>query len=184
MRSYSECSLPEDNDHTEEVIRQLTLNQNRLEAFIFALTGDRDLSLDLLQSTNMVIWRKASTFTSGTNFMAWAFQIARYQVMAERKRTVRERMLFSDEFLEELAIAAEISASEGLQEVRRLALAECLKEISEKNRRVIWRFYRDGQRIRQIAREIGKSVRAVEQILSRTRFALLDCISRRMEAYK
>lgn len=175
--------MTEESDHAdeEEVVRLLTLNQNRLQAFIFSLTGDRELTLDMLQATNLVIWRKADTFAPGSNFMAWALSIARYQVMAELKRTSRERKLFSDEFVEEIAFAAESSAADGPMDARRVALAECLKEISERKRHVIWRFYRDRQRIREIAREIGKSVSAVEQILSRTRFALLDCISRRME---
>ena len=169
------------HEEHEEVVRQLTENQNRIQAFIFTLTGDRELARDLLQSTNLVIWRKADEFTTGTNFLAWAFQIARYQVMAYRRHASRERLLFSDDFIEELAIAAATSLGEGLIEAKRAALAQCLDKISEKHRHIIWRFYRDNWRIREIAEEIGKSVSAVEQMLSRTRLVLQRCIKRRME---
>ena len=40
---------------------------------------------DLLQETNLVLWREFESFEIGTNFTAWAYRIAHNQVLAWRK---------------------------------------------------------------------------------------------------
>ncbi len=179
----SKADMEDDRgDAAEELMTKLTAHQNRLQAYIFTLTGDRDLARDVLQATNLVIWRKAAQFTPGSNFLAWAFQIARYQVMAHRQKIARERVVFSDEIVSDLAVFLERSAhEEDLFEAKRQALAECLEGLSELHRRILWAFYRDGLRTREIAEEVGKSNSAVEQLLSRTRLVLMRCIERRLE---
>ena len=166
---------------SEELLAKLTSQQNRLQAYIFTLTADREATSDILQAVNLVIWRKASDFIPGSNFTAWAFQICRYQVMAYRQKMARERVLFSEEFITELADSMEAQEACDVFEARRAALASCLETIPTNKRQIIWLHYRDGLRLRDIAQRVGKSTNAVEQILSRMRGALLQCIARRLK---
>ena len=165
---------------TEQLMAKLIAQQNRLQAYIFTLTGDRDAARDILQATNLVIWRKAREFTPGSNFIAWSFQIARYQVLAHRQKEARERLVFSDDFVADLAISMEGGGAEDLFEAKRAALAGCLEDVAERHRRVLWLFYRDGLRTREIGEHIGKTKSAVEQTLSRVRLSLMRCITRRL----
>ncbi len=45
---------------------------------------------DVLQNTNVVLWTKRNEFKHGTNFLAWAFNIARYQVKHQHGRNKRD----------------------------------------------------------------------------------------------
>jgi RNA polymerase sigma-70 factor (ECF subfamily) len=58
---------------------------------------------DILQETNLVLWSKQDEFTPGTDFRVWAFRVARYQVMAYRKRQSLDRLVFGDELIDRLA---------------------------------------------------------------------------------
>ena len=173
-------SAEEIQDTHEELVAKLTANQNRLQAYIYTLTGDKEAARDVLQATNLVIWRKARDYVPGSNFIAWAFRIAKFQVLAYRQKDARDRIVFSEEFIEELAASSDDVESEDLFEDKRSALAECLELIASRNRKVIWLRYRDGLRIRDIAERLGKSTNSIEQLMLRVRISLLRCITRRL----
>ena len=67
-------------------MRLYVVNERRIYGFIFALIHDWSAAEDILQDTAQVMWSKFDTFDPGTNFVAWALCIARYQVMDYRKR--------------------------------------------------------------------------------------------------
>ena len=79
--------------------------QSRLYAFILTLVGNPDQASEVLQETNLVLWQKAEQFEIGTNFMAWALKVARFQVMAFRKKQSRDRLVFSEAATERVANA-------------------------------------------------------------------------------
>ncbi|MCE9556371.1 MAG: RNA polymerase subunit sigma-70, partial [Planctomycetes bacterium] len=58
-----------DQGPSELFVRELTASQPRLRAFIFSLLPNRDAALDVLQDTNVVLWRKAATFEEGSSFI-------------------------------------------------------------------------------------------------------------------
>ena len=70
----------------DEFIVHLTACQNRLYAYVFSLLPDRERRRDVLQETNLVLWRKSDQFMAGTDFGAWACKVAYFEVLAERRR--------------------------------------------------------------------------------------------------
>ncbi|MCO6043273.1 sigma-70 family RNA polymerase sigma factor [Aeoliella sp. ICT_H6.2] len=166
---------------TAELVSQLTASQNRLQGYIFTLTADREATQDILQSTNLVIWDKADEFVSGTNFVAWAFQIARYQVLAYRKKQMRCKLVFSDELVAELAEVMATDNSDEWFQARQAALTKCLEGISARNRDLFLLRYRNGLKMRDIANQIGKTASAVEKMVARLRGALLRCVEARLQ---
>ena len=58
---------------------------------------------EILQETNLVIWRKSHTFQAGTNFYGWCCRIAVLEVLKHRERHRRSAVPLSDEFLEVIA---------------------------------------------------------------------------------
>ena len=74
---------------TPEFIALLTSNQSRLFAYVLSLVGDRQQAQDVMQETNIVLWRKASQFKLGTNFGAWMLKVAYYQVMEQQQAALQ-----------------------------------------------------------------------------------------------
>lgn len=163
-------------DSSEELVQLIAQAQRRLYAFILALvrrTADAD---DILQETNIVLWRKRCSFQSGSNFLAWAFEIARLQILAWRGRQGRRADLFDEALLSEIAIAA---MTESENDVRgAAALAGCLKKLPEAQRTLILRRYQPQVAVTTLAAELGKSANAVSESLRRIREALRQCIER------
>jgi len=163
-----------------EFIRNLTLNQSRLYAFILSLTGNSARAEDILQDTNVVLWQKSCEFTPGTNFTAWIFKVAYLQVMAHRQRSNREKIIFDSGMLPDLSAEAGEKLSD--LESQQRTLQQCLDKLSERQRDVIRRRYSAGATIKKIADELALSADAIKQLLFRTRLALIECVKRKTAA--
>jgi RNA polymerase sigma-70 factor (ECF subfamily) len=133
---------------------------------------------EILQETNLVIWRKCDTFREGTNFLAWASQIARYEVLKHRERWRRDRLHFSDEFVQRIAVEAERDAE--TLDRRRHALMACLSKLRKEDRDLIRRRYSPGENGKSVAEFLGRPVNSVYQSLGRIRRRLLECVRRRL----
>ena len=70
------------DEQKENFVRLLIEAQGSLYAFILTLLANADTAKDVLQETNLVLWRKNEEFEAGTHFFAWARRIAEFQVMA------------------------------------------------------------------------------------------------------
>jgi len=159
---------------TPEYIQLLTSSQSRIYAYILSLVLDPAQADDILQNTNIVLWEKEDEFELGTNFIAWAFRIAYFQVRAYRKQQQRERLVFDEDLVNGLAEAA-CRVDETFESRQRL-LRRCLEKLSDHQRGFIRRRYRAGSSLQRIASETGKKENAVKQILFRARRALMECV--------
>ena len=81
-------------------------------AYILSLLGNRTQAEDVMQETNAVLWRKAHEFKLGTNFGAWMLRVAYFQVMAHRRKITRDRLVFDDDFLADIADYAQQQTGE------------------------------------------------------------------------
>jgi RNA polymerase sigma-70 factor (ECF subfamily) len=167
-----------DKNATERFVQHLTEIQTRLLAYIAMLLGDPAAARDVLQETNLVLWRKASEFTDGTDFGAWARSIAKYQVLAYLRDAKRDRHLFEEHLVDAISVDAE-PESQGL-EVRHAALQVCLEKLTQHQRTLLDRRYTEGCSIQQIAENSRRTVGSVAMSLSRIRQTLLECIEHRL----
>lgn len=164
----------------EEHVRLIAQAQRRLYAYIFTLMRHPADADDLLQETNVVLWRKRETYESGTNYIAWAFAIARLQVLAHRSRQARRGILFDDDLLEEIAKVASIESEQ--YDRRNAALQNCLQKLTATQRDLISRRYQPDGAVNSLAAEIGKTSKAVSASLRRVRDKLRQCIERTLAA--
>lgn len=167
---------PDSADSAEELVRLIAQAQRRLYAFIFALVRRPADVDDILQETNVVLWRKRETFELGTDFFAWAYAVARLQVLAHRSRQHRGVFLLDEKLFEELAEAARTELESF--DRREMALGHCLERLPAGQRQLITRRYRPGTSVQALAVELGKSARAVSESLRRIRSELRKCIER------
>jgi len=163
----------------EELVTLITGCQSRLYAYILSLVSDRDRASDILQETNVVLWRKANEFRRGTLFDAWAFRVAYFQVLAHLQSRSRERVVFDHGLLD--TIAHEAAAQSDKFEERQRFLRRCLERLTKSERTLLGRRYGDGIAVKSIARELGQNAGRVASRLFRIRKRLLECIERSIE---
>tara|TARA_Y100000588_G_scaffold105982_1_gene115932 strand:- start:223 stop:810 length:588 start_codon:yes stop_codon:yes gene_type:complete len=162
----------------EEFIKLFTRYQRRVFLFILSQVPNPVDAEEIHQETNVIIWRKFDRFELGTNFLAWACQIANYEVLKFRSRQRRDRHLFSDEFVRQVASDA-IEQAEDLEQ-RRQYLAACLGKLRSNDRELIQQRYSAGESGKSVAELIGRPINSVYQSLSRIRRTLLECVNRQI----
>jgi RNA polymerase sigma-70 factor, ECF subfamily len=165
---------------SEEFVQLFTKSQRRVFLYILAQVSNPVEAEEILQETNMVIWNKCRTFEVGTNFLAWACRIASYEVLKYRDRQRRDKLVFSDEFIEQIAEEAVENSDE--LERRRLALMQCLSKLKPKDRELIQQRYARGENGKSVAKVLGRPVNSIYQSLGRIRRSLFECINRRLAA--
>jgi len=135
---------------------------------------------EILQETNLVLWRKFDQYRPGTDFVRWASRIAYFEALKAREKHAGPERLFSNDFIETLAAEAEESADR--RDVRRQALARCMNKLKAPDRRLVTQRYQPGATTRSVAESLGRSVQGTRRALHRIRSALIECIERTLAA--
>ena len=163
-------------EETENFVQLLTAHQSKLYAYIRSLLPDTQAVQDVLQETNLVLWRRSEEFEPGSNFVAWACKVAYFQVLAYYRDNKRDSMVFNVELVSMLAKQNEekLAGSKDMQRV----LSRCLAKLPEQSRRLIQQRYAAGGSVQAIAEEQGRSVGAVSQMLYRIRQLLQECVQK------
>ncbi len=165
------------SDREQQVLELFVRNQTRIKGFISSLMGDFAAVPDVLQETFLVIQRKAGEFEPGSNFVGWAFQIARFQVMKAQQQHKRTAERFSETVLEALAASA---PEQVVDESRIAALNKCLEKLAPQARRTVDLFYQNEHKPKAIAQMMDWTPLAVSVALSRARKFLRECIERQL----
>ncbi|MCG8584884.1 MAG: sigma-70 family RNA polymerase sigma factor [Pirellulales bacterium] len=167
-----------DNHQSEEFVKELTGCQDALFAFILSLVQLEDAARDVLQNTNVVLWRKAGDYQPGTRFLSWAFTVARLEVRTYYKKAARDRLIFDDALLDKLVSEAEQRSSESELSIR--AFEHCVKQLTGNQREMLTERYSPGSSVAAMAEKRKQSPAAISVSLSRIRRTLRECISRRL----
>lgn len=161
-----------------EFIKEFTRHQRPVFLFILSQISNPTEAEEILQETNLVIWNKFEQFEPGTNFKAWACQIARYEVLKWLDRNRRDKHYFSDDLMQQIA---DESLDESIEwELRREALTQCLQKLNPEDLELVQIRYAPGQSGKGAAESIGRPINSVYQSLGRIRRALMECIRREM----
>ncbi len=163
---------------TEPFIELLTGAQTAVFGYIISLCHDSVLAKDILQETNLTLWRKAEDFEEGTNFTAWACRTAYFHVLNHRRKMSRELLVFDDDVFDYLAERQETRADKSDQRLE--ALKACLDTLPAPQRDLIDKRYLPGSSVQGIAGEEGKSEGAISQSLYRIRAALQQCVEKKL----
>jgi RNA polymerase sigma-70 factor (ECF subfamily) len=163
-------------DRNEVLVQLLTAHQGRLFSFIYALLPDPDRARDVLQETNLLVWRKSHEFAEGTNFWAWASKIAHFKVLSHCRGIQRDRHVFDEALVNDLASTATARGAE--EDLRGPALRRCLGKLRPQQLSLLQSRYTAGISLSTLAEQLGQSADAVGMRLHRIRQILLKCIER------
>jgi RNA polymerase sigma-70 factor (ECF subfamily) len=162
--------------NADDLVTLMTQYQGRLYVYILSLIGDSNAANDVLQETNIVLWKESGQFVLGTNFKAWAFRIAHFQCMAYRQRRLRDKVLFDDEVI--AALAMEAKELDETYEERATALGRCLEQIHARSREALRLRYAEQLAVKEVAEQMHRTANAVSQLLFRARQWLITCVKR------
>ncbi|MGJ8657769.1 MAG: sigma-70 family RNA polymerase sigma factor [Akkermansiaceae bacterium] len=169
--------------HTIEFISLLTQHQMMLRGFIISLLPGSDDVNDVVQETNIVLWKKKKSFKQGTSFKAWAFAVARNKVKQHLTQLYKDgkrdqlAYAYEEEFINAVAEAQNLLVTDDRE---LLALEHCMKTLSDQERDLVRARYNSSIGLDQYAAKLGKSGAYLRVSLSRIRAKLKSCIEKRM----
>ncbi len=156
----------------------MTRHQRQIFGYIHTLVPGRADAEDILQETNLVICKKFEEFKEGTDFVAWACQIAWWNVRRARQKFARAKVVFDDDVLESVAGTAATMMEE--LDHRHEALAHCLGRLHPRDRDLLLTRYEPGGGVEAAAQRCGRSMEAAYKALMRLRKLLHDCITQKL----
>lgn len=165
-------------DRSKHLMLLMTQHQRRIFGYIYTLVPNRTDAEDILQETSLVVCEKFDQFKVGTDFAAWACQIAYWEVRRARQKFARSKVVFNQEVVDAIAeTAAELAPQ---MSARHEALAKCLQKLHPRDRELLMTRYEPGSGVELAAQRSGRSLEAAYKALARQRKLLLDCVTHQL----
>ena len=147
--------------------------QRNLYAFILSLLANRSDAEDVLQETNLILCQKSKEYDPEGNFRSWAFNIARYQVLAHLTKKRRSKIHFSNELVETLA-SEEFDSQK--HRITQRALQICYDLLPEHMKEIARLRFKEDQSMKQICKALNRPIGAISGALFRIRQNLIQCV--------
>lgn len=164
----------------DDVLSLFAQHQRRLYLYILSMLPNPAAAEEVLQETNIVVWRKFSQFQPESDFRAWVFRIAYFEVRKHLDRERRQGVTFSSDLLDEMA--AEYERQEPALEARREALPHCVEKLPSLDRELVQCVYGRGVEVPVLAEQTGRQSTSIYRSLRRIRQMLFDCVERALAA--
>ncbi len=167
--------LDGDSDAYAEVVQSY---QKDVWRVVVSLLHDVETSQDRVEQVFVEAYLSLDQYKPGSDFGFWIKGIARNVVREELRKKTREsrRMeVYRDHLLARLSDDKE---AESYDAALKDSLAQCKDKLPEHSARILDMRYTQGLGFEEIAGELGKTVEATRQLLSRVRLMLRECIDR------
>jgi RNA polymerase sigma-70 factor (ECF subfamily) len=168
----------DETENRKRLMALMTRHQRQIFSYIYALVPNRYDAEDLLQETSVVICEKFHEFEEGTDFVAWACQIAYWRIRYSRQKYARSKVVFDQQIVDAIAQTASEMAEE-LDE-RHVALGHCLQKLHSRDRELLLTRYEPGCGVEEAARRSGRTLQTAYKALARLRKLLLDCVTTKL----
>lgn len=166
------------NDHRDRFVQALTRAQGQLRTYITTLMPNAQNVDDVLQHTNMTLWKKADEFDFASKFTTWAYRVAYFEVLAYLRDARRSRLCFPQGLMEKIVDESNKQLEE--YDDRLDALRSCLADMPTKYRNLIHQRYTESKSVAEIASVQKVTPNAISRAMYRIRRALLQCIENRL----
>jgi len=161
---------PEQNDFLKLFVK----HNRRLFAYVLTMIPNHMDAEDVLQETASILWSKFTEYEAGSNFYAWARQIARNKVLEYYKR--KKAVLVEVELLDRIeAISEPILVS---QDERMAALRGCLKKLKPRDAKLIHSRFYENTTLKETAAQTNQSVHTLYKRMAYLYTVLQVCIKK------
>ena len=164
-----------DADNGSRFLRLFVHHEPVLRSYARSLLVDRRAVDDVMQETSVVLWKKLDQLESDEGFLPWAKVVLRYEALRAARKAARDRHVFSDTLLEQLADEAEGVTGEQL-DAEREALKRCLGKFRDGHRRLLLAAHGGEESVKTLAEQAGRSANAYYKLLGRLRNRLAQCV--------
>ncbi|NLF06935.1 MAG: sigma-70 family RNA polymerase sigma factor [Pirellulaceae bacterium] len=163
---------------TEQLVRVLMAERNKLLAYCWSIAGDFNLCEDIVQEVALLALDKGREVADETRLKVWLRRAARFKSLEALRRKHKMPPQLSDEVLEKLESHWEPYDCRG--ELAEVALAEmlriCFQRLTGKQRRLLSLRYAKQLRSGEIAERLGMKVDTVYRAITRAHRNLADCM--------
>ncbi len=154
--------------------------QRSVYVLIRSLLYDRADVEEVFQETCVALWRDFHKYSPGTDFGAWARQVARNRVLAHGKKRQTDRHQFSGELAQELVQQSE--KEDHLFVGRKQALVGCMDKLDNEEQSLIKVRYSSGMTVQELAATKQLTVESLYKKLAKIRRQLAKCIDSKIRA--
>jgi RNA polymerase sigma-70 factor (ECF subfamily) len=166
-------TAPEDRQQHELFLRLYAEHEAALHAFVRAMLPGRAEASEVLQNVIVVLWQKHGT---AEDFKKWAFGVARLEVLKFLQSRKRDRHVFDDALVNQLADRAVLL--DRRHSAERDALEGCLQKLPGGQRDLVLQAYAKGCSMDELAAARGQTPMSLYKFLHRTRQMLLECVQK------
>jgi RNA polymerase sigma-70 factor (ECF subfamily) len=166
-------------DSHESFLRLYVESEESLRGFVRSLLPTLEDAREVMQNTAAVLWKKYDQLDDPKNFRRWAFGVARFEVLSYRRDKARDRLIFGEELINQLALVSEKVALDSDREIN--ALKSCLTKLPPKHSALVREVYDKDLKIKQIAEREGRTPMSVYKVLHRARMVLADCVKETLD---
>ena len=164
--------------HHADFLRLYVEHEPSLRGFVRSLVPTLEDANDVMQEVAMALWKRFGSLDAPENFRRWAFGVSRLEALEFLRKKSRDRHVFGEGFLLQLADDAEEMADQFVEE--RKALDVCLQKLPSEQRSLVEAAYAPGVRMDELAARIGRTAMAIYKSLHRIRMMLTDCAKREL----
>lgn len=162
-------------------MRLFVRHEPALRAYARTMLPDWNSIDDALQEASVTMWQKMGQLENDEGFLPWAKVILRYKCLQVVERLRRDRPLLSDEVLKLIADEAERITTGEYGDLRS-ALNQCMEEFSKAHQELVLAPYGGAGRVKELAKQAGKSANSLYKLLGRLREKLTGCVQSRVQA--
>lgn len=170
---------PESRNDRERLVTLIGDHQRRLYLYIYSLVNRSEDAYDILQETNLALWRDADRVAALADFRSWAYRVAFNQVLVYRRRRGRDRLYFDESLLTQMAEALKSQPDATTHDQSALRL--CQQKLPDQSRQLLALRYASSLSVKAIADQMETTVAAVSKSLYRIRATLRKCVRNAMK---
>jgi RNA polymerase sigma-70 factor, ECF subfamily len=152
----------------------ITRHQGQIYACIYAIVRNWEDADDLFQSVCLVLWHRFDSFRPGSNFLAWARQIAKNKV-GDFVRRERSPVHVGQRLVDVLMEGTAKPYDDGVTAYT-VALRRCREGLAAADEELLHLRYVEGLSTVDIAQRTQRLQPSVSRSLNRIRRRLLECI--------
>ncbi|MFC4994200.1 sigma-70 family RNA polymerase sigma factor [Rubritalea tangerina] len=172
--------MSESEELDQKFISLITEHQAELTGYIRSLIPKMDGVQDVMQETNIIMWKKRHQLREISSFRAWAYKIAYFRTCTYIQKKKKGGTVFLEpDVLDQIATEYEYRSEEKIESE---ALTHCLAKLEAADRELITMHYEKHGGLKEYAETIKCSIGRLKHALIRIRGTLKICIEREIEA--
>ncbi len=162
------------DENTRKILRQWTLAQPVVSAFITSIVRDFSERDDILQEVAIAVLEHTDRYNESRPFLPWAIGIAQNHVRQFLRRRRSDRLVFGDGVQDLVAAAFQTMATHDPEALDHLR--ECLRHLDSREQLMCELRYGQNLKPAVMAERLGMAANTVSKALQRIRDQLRACI--------